>query len=465
MSINFLGVGSGLDLQSMLDQLVQVATEPKVKQLGAKEVQVNSNISGLGAVSSALAEFHDSVDALKSSSLYGQKAATITQPASGDVLSVTAADNAVEGDYSISVEQLAQGSRAQSAVQTADPTAAEGNNGQLTFSAGGSSFTVDVLGTESLEDIVTNINSKSDNFGVSATIVDGHLVYKSSVTGAGNDVDVTNDDASLDKYSVTANGGGAGGMSIAVLDQAQNAKIDVDGISIESDTNTFDGDVTGLTITVSAADPGNDAAISVGKDTGSVSSAVNAMASAYNSVVNEIRAQSGSSDEDGNFVPGPMFGDSLLRQISSVLADSMSSIVSGADDELNNMYAIGLELQSDGTIEVDSTRLNNTLSSNFDDFSALFSDDNSEGFASVLSGKLDGYLDFDGIIDTVESGYQDQLKDIEGQYQDHIDYINNYKESLKKQFASLDSTIATLNATMSYVSGQLAQLSNMTSQQ
>jgi flagellar hook-associated protein 2 len=73
MSVNFLGIGSGLNLQSMLDQLVQVATEPKVQQLGAKEVEVNASVSGAGAIRSALSSFQDKVDDLKSSSLYGQK--------------------------------------------------------------------------------------------------------------------------------------------------------------------------------------------------------------------------------------------------------------------------------------------------------------------------------------------------------------------------------------------------------
>ncbi len=460
MSVNFLGVGSGLQLQSMLDQLVQVATEPKVNQLGAKEAQVNSHISGLGSINSALSDFQDSVEALKSTSLYGQRTATITQPSSGEVVSVTADTDAVPGNYDISIEKLAEGSRAQSTWQSADATAAEGNNGTLTFTAGTSTFDVSITATDSLEDIISKINDNSDNFGVSATIVDGYLVYKSSTTGAANNLAVTNNDASLDNYSTAATGVGPAGVAIASGDEAKDAEIIVDGITITNSTNTFENAVTGLTITAKTADPGQNASVAVAEDTASVSSAVSAMASAYNDVIEVLKKQSGSNDEDGNFVPGPMFGSSIVRQVESMMSNTMTSIVSSGTNGLNSMYSVGLDLQSDGTIKVDSGRLSDALNNNFSDFSALFTGDN--GFATDFDSKLESYLEYGGIIDSQEESFQSELDSITDQYEDHIAYITSYKETLQKQFANLDSTIATLNATMSYVSGQLASLNAST---
>lgn len=460
MSVNFLGIGSGLNLQSMLDQLVQVATEPKVNQLGAKEAQVNASVSGAGAIRSALATFQDKVDVLKSSSLYGQKAASITQPSDGDVFTATAASDAVEGIYNISVEQLASGSRIQSTASFSDTVTARGHSGVLTFTAGTETFSVDVAAGDSIEDIVNKVNSADNNIGVSATIVDGWLVYKSDITGSSNTLVVSNDDASLDDYSTVATGLTAG---MNAVQSAQDAIIKVDGITVQNDTNKFEGSIKGLTLEVTREDPGNAATVVIGKNTGSISSAITAMAEAYNGIVSTINKQAGSNNEDGDFVAGPMSGDSLLRQLKGMLGDAMSSMVSGASSELNNMYALGLELQSDGTISVDSTRLSESLVSNFNDFEALFSESNDEGFAVKLSQQLDSFLSFDGIFDTVEKGYKDQLKDIESQYDNHIEYINSYTETLKKQFANLDSTVAILNAQMQYVSSQLSQLSKISS--
>jgi flagellar capping protein FliD len=81
-----------------------------------------------------------------------------------------------------------------------------------------------------------------------------------------------------------------------------------------------------------------------------------------------------------------------------------------------------------------------------------------------LSEQLDSYLDYDGVFDSIESGYESQLADIENQYNDHIEYINSYTDTLKKQFASLDKTMAVLNAQREYMSGQLAQLASLNNQ-
>lgn len=459
MSVNFLGVGSGLELQSMLDNLVKVATEPKVAQLGQKEQQISGNISGLGKIKSALSDFQDSVDALKSTSLFDKNTASVVQPGTVDVLTAEAQTNAVPGTYNVSVEQLAAGSRAQSGTQFASSTAALGGAGTLTFTAGSSNFNVSVTGTESLEDIVTKINDDSNNFGVSATIVDGYLVYKSSVTGAANNLAVTNDSATLDSLSTTAFGGGAGGVS--VVENSANARIIVDGITVENSTNTFDSQITGLKLTAVSADPGKNSTITVAKDTGSVSSAISAMATAYNKVIEELNKQHGTTDDEGNFTAGPMFGESIVRQLNNVLADSMSTVISGAPSAVSSMASFGLDLQDDGTISVDSSDLNSAISNNFDQLASVFT--GSSGFATQLSDQLETYVKFGGILDGAEDSYESQLDDIEEQYADHIQYITSYKETLQKQFVNLDKTIGQLNATMSYVTGQLAQLARSSS--
>lgn len=463
MAMNFLGVGSGLDLQTMLNQLVEVATTPKVEQLGRKEVQISSSISGIGSLKSALSDFQDSVGALKSESLYGNNTASVTQPESGDVITVTSSSDAVPGSYDVSVTQLAQGSRLTSDNDlSAFSAGLGGGSAQLSFDAGaGNSFSITVEDGDTLEATVAKINSDEDNFGVSATIVDGKLIYKSSITGAGNSLVVSNDNAALDNLSSVPTGASAGFTNALGLDEtAQDAIISVDGISISSDTNVFEGDVTGLTITaVKESEAAETAALTVGRDTQSIASAVNSMASAYNKVIEVIGEQQGSNDEEGNFVAGPMFGESILRQVESVLSNAMTSIAGDGSGSLNSMYSVGFDLQSDGTISVDNDRLASALTDNFDDFSSLFS--GTTGFATQLYDNLDNYLEYGGIIDGAEESYESQMDDIEDQYAAHIEYIKSYKETLTKQFASLDSTIATLNATQSYVSGQLAQLSNI----
>lgn len=456
MAVNFLGVGSGLDLSSMLNQLVQVAQQPKVELLGKKEVEVNSRISGLGALNSALSDFQDAVQGLKSASLFTDKASSVTQPADGDVVSVEASSDAVIGDYDVIVSQLSSGSRAQSSASYADTTSDFLGAGDMTFSAGGQTFAVNVSSTDSLEDIVTNINSNSDNSFLSATIVGGNIVYKSSVTGAGNDLEVTNTDSSLDALSTVANAGGVGGMAIAAGDVAKNAKISVDGIDIESSTNVFDGDVTGLTITASSVSTSK-AKLSVTDNRGAISSALSSMVSEYNKVVDVIKEQNGSNNDDGDFVAGPMNGSSILRQVESVLTSSISGVIPVDSSSVNSLYSVGVTIEEDGYLSYDSSEFYDSYDADNGGVKELFT--NSDiGFAVSLDKKLENYLEYDGVFDSYESGLNDELDRINDSFDRHIEYITSYKERLQREFASLDSLMATMNATMSYVSNQLAQL-------
>lgn len=461
MAINFLGVGSGLQLQTMLDQLVEVATTPKIEQLGKKEAQVNSSISGLGSIKSSLSDFQDSIEKLNSTSLYGNNTASIAQPESGEILSVSADSTAASASYEVSVTSLAKGAMfvSDSDLSAYSASGLSGGSSNLSFDAGaGNSFTVAIDDGDDLAAIAAKINDADDNFGVSATIVDGSLVYKSSVTGSANNLAVSNDDSGLDSLSTVPTVGPAGFTGSRGLDaNAQDASIKVDGITVTSETNSFENVVSGLTFTASkVSEAGEVATVTVGKDTGSITSAVNDMVESYNEVMAELKKQHGTTDEDGNFTPGPMFGESIVRQMESFLSSSMSSVVSTGNSALNSMASLGLDLQSDGSISIDSDKLSDAITNNFEDLSTLFT--GSSGFAGQLESTLESYLDYDGIIDGTESSYKQELDSIEEQYEDHIAYVTSYKETLTKQFSSLDSTIASLNATRDYMMSQLSQL-------
>jgi flagellar hook-associated protein 2 len=455
--MNFLGIGSGLELNTMLNSLVQVASEPKVKQLGAKEVEVKDSISGLGTLSSLLSDFQDASDALKDSSLYNNRTATVTQPSGGDVISVTADDDAVTGTFDISVEQLARGTSGYTTSINADHTAALGKTDTLTFSVpDGSStaFNIAVDATMSLEDIRDAINNADDNFGVKVNVVDGRLTYESSITGdpVNKELQITSASADTD-FDILA----------PSLKSAQQAHLQVDGIDVYSDTNTFDTQISGLSITALKADAGQTAEVDVALDTASVESKINDFASKYNALREGMNALKGSYDDEGNFTPGKLSGDPILRNLESVLSTEITQIGAGvaSGSTLNTLYAVGLDIQEDGTLEVDSTRLSSALTDNFDEFDELFS--GTQGIGTSISNQLDNYLGLTGIIQGKEDSYNDQLDDIETQYEAHIRYIENYQETLKKQFVALDSTMARMNAVMSQIGPQLAALGGSSS--
>lgn len=448
-----LGIGSGLDLSTMMDSLVRVASEPKIQQLGRKEVEAKDAISGLGTLSSLLSDFQDSADTLKNSSLYNNRTASVAQPADGDVLSVTADDDAVLGSYDISVEQLAYGTEGYTSQINADHEAALGKTDTLTFSVPDGSeaaFSVAVDAAMSLEDIRDAINDADDNFGLSVNVVDGRLVYDSSVTGAAADKELQITSASADTD-----------FDISVYTQnAQQAHINIDGIDIYNDSNTFDSAVSGLSIQALKADPGETASVDVALDTASVKSNISGFVGAYNKLREGMTELGGHYDEETEeFVYGQLSGDPIIRNLESVLGGMVNTVVDGAPGNFDTLYSVGLDLQSDGTISVDSDRLSEALSDGFDELDDLFSGD--DGIATQISDQLDSFLGFTGVIQGKEDSYNDILDDLEEQYEAHTRYIESYQATLLKQFTALDSSVGRLQATMQQVGPQLAALGNV----
>lgn len=575
--MNFLGIGSGLDLSTMLDGLVRVAAEPKVNQLGRREIQVEDSISGLGILKSALSDFQSASDALKDSSLFTRMTPTLTQPNSGDLIKVEAGDSAVASNYDIEVVSLAVGSKATSlwrsekyqsdfftstttalskagdltfttgvattktinldgsesletikdlinadtdlqsagisakvvdgrleyfksgisgtvevtasntdvgSFATSGPNASmtlradsskdTGLAGRLTFEADGKTFSVDIdpANTKSLDDVVAAINGADNNFGVTANVIDGMLVYQSSITGIGNDLVVTSSDGedvdgNVVGESANLNGLSTGAGNMVVGTSASDAKIKVDGVEIVNDTNTFDAAITGLTITAlkqskdSGTADAETASLTVGNSQSDVKSKIDAFASAYNKLREKMNELKGTMDEDGNFTAGKLSNDPIIRNVESVLNSLITRQVDGANPELNTLYSIGLEIESDGTLATNSDRLNAALAGDMTDLQKLFAGDgiaSTDGLGDKISSQIDNYVSFTGIIKGKEDSFQEQMKDLEAQYEAHARYIESYEKTLKQQFTALDATMAKMNSIMQYIGPQLAAL-------
>ncbi|MFG1489413.1 flagellar filament capping protein FliD, partial [Oceanospirillum sp. HFRX-1_2] len=571
--MNFLGIGSGLDLSSMLEGLVQVASEPKVQQLGRREIQLEDSISGLGILKSKLSEFQDAADALKDGDFFTKMTPTLTQPASGDLIKVEASDSAVASNYDIEVVALAQGSKATSAwrsekyqsdffadtssalsksgtltiggeniavaagdslkdiaesintntaLQTANISAAvvdgrleyyqdglggtvtattsdadldvfatsganagmtlradsskdTGLAGRLTFEADGKTFSVDIdpTKTKSLDDVVSAINSADDNFGVTANIIDGKLVYQSSVTGAGNDLSVTSSNGEdTDGNPITASANldslttGAGNVVIGT--DAADAEIKVDGVSITNDSNTFDGAVSGLTITAlkQSKDAGTadaeTAGVSVGSNNAAVQKKIETFMSTYNALRTTMSELKGTVDEDGNFTAGKLSNDPIVRNVESVLNSVITTVASEADGDRNTLFSIGIEITEDGTLSKSNTdtkageRWDAAMSGSMEKLKKLFAGDGTnmasdKGIADLASAAVENFVSFTGVIKGQEDSLQEQLDALDEQYEAHARYIESYEKTLKMQFTALDATMARMNSVMQYI--------------
>jgi flagellar hook-associated protein 2 len=199
MSVGSLGAGSGIDLESLVKQMVSAQKDAKVKLYQDKIDGYEAELSALGKVGSAIDTFKSSVKALNDDELFTGRDAKIAQTEGEEVIAITTDNTASNGSYSIDVNQLAKGSRVMSAPGTfssADDVVAK-QDSRLTFKAGSNEFSITVDAGTTLSELRNQINTSEDNFGVSANLVDdgnGNLFFTatSAIQGAANTLKITN---------------------------------------------------------------------------------------------------------------------------------------------------------------------------------------------------------------------------------------------------------------------------------
>ena len=461
--ITSAGVGSGLDLESIISATLSAEDTPKMNAFAEKEETLQVELSSLGEVKSAMSKLQDTIEKLADIDNFNKRIANIKQPTSddGDLISVTPTSDISPGDFNIEVVELAQGSRATSndGLFTSTDDVVTASGGTLSFAAGDKSFDLTLDAGATLADLRDAINDSDDNFGVTANIIntgtESKLVLTSNVSGAGNDLVITNDTAELDNVSTLANDGvSAGGIAIASGDEAKSAEIKVDGISIISETNTFKDAVQDMTITAKRQSvDGETAKLSVDVDTESVTKLVDEFIANYNNLIGQIGLQTR--------VGKPLNADSTIRSFDSQLINALSTPISDAGP-FSSIFDIGLGVDKEGYLEKSSLvrSLNEAMDENYDNIGKAFAGEN--GIAKQLESLFDNYLDSKGIMNQRETNLNSQLDDLEDDVINHEYRMEELEARLRQQYAGLDVLLAQMQSTQTYLSAQLSSLPGFT---
>lgn len=462
-SITSAGVGSGLDLESIISALVNAEAQPKAVALNRQEANFQTKLSGLGALKSALSKFNDAVAKLTKLEDFQKVKATSSDTT---ILTGTATTSALAGKYTITVDALATGSRLETpaAQEFANSSALVAptltGTEQVVFKVGATEkFRIDVTATTTLTQLRTAINAAGTSSGISASIVNtgtgSRLVINSTTTGVGNTLEVSaaNAGATADLAKILSSSAGGNLLTQASTD----ASITLDNITVTSSSNTFTDIVDGVTLTVSKKTvAGSPATLTVANDTATVSSALKSLTDSFNELVKTFKAL-GSVAEGAT---GPLVGDAQLRQIESRLRTALGQTVA-TGGLFTNLSELGITTKKDGTLNLDTAKADKALNSGFLDVGKVFA--GTGGVATSLKTSLDSYLGTGGTLTTRETSLQSQIEDIDKQ-RDQLDYrIGQLESRLRKQFASLDSLVATLNSTSLYLAQNLPKITTNTS--
>jgi flagellar hook-associated protein 2 len=400
MGLSSAGIGSGLDVTSIVSQLMAAAQAP-MTTLTSKQSSNKAQMSAYGTLSSGLATFQTTLKTLANAS---NLQAVTTTPDDSALLSATGGAGAIPGSYAVEVSQLAQAQKLVAAGQNS--TQAVIGNGVLTFDFGttttagstsqtssfsnsgqpSKSVTIDAS-NNTLAGIRDAINAA--NIGITASIVnDGSATpYRLSIanqqTGASNSM----------RISVGDGAGGTGSSALSsllshdpasgpVLTQtmaALNATLTVDGIAVSKPNNTLTDVVPGVSLVLKKTNVGNPTNLTVARDTATVKASVQAFVDGYNKLTASLKSL--SSYDQAAKKGAVLNGDSVVRSLKSQMRNVVTGAVSDSTTGYTRLSQIGVELQKDGTLLLNPTKLQTAIDTHFDQLPALFA---AKGISSDL---------------------------------------------------------------------------------
>lgn len=478
-AITSLGIGSGLDINSMVSQLVALESRPLTAMRSAAS-SLQTQVSSYGQLSSLFGALQSAANKLTGASLWTKSTATSSDDTA---VAVVGGSTAAAGSYAVSVQKLAASQTVVSTTSYADASALVGS-GTLTLElgqwdlppmnflpqVGRTPVTLPITASDTLQTLRDKINGLGA--GVNAAIVTdsngARLSLRSSSSGATNgfrlsvaDDDANNADANgLSRFAFNP-GGGSTQMEQKLA--AGNAEATVNGIAVVSASNELGTVIDGLTLRLRKESFGT-ADIGVSSDRESVKTAIQGFADAYNTLAKAITEQ--TKYDPTTKVGGPLQGDSaatgLQRQLRGLL-----NVSSGASAVFGRLADVGLQGQRDGTLTVDSAKVD-SATANLTELKKAFanSDANNssnDGFARRYAALATQVLGSDGSLSTRTEGLRDRLTR-NGEDQVRVsERVERYQARLVAQYTAMDASLSRLNALSSYVTQQMAALNKSSS--
>jgi flagellar hook-associated protein 2 len=474
-SISSTGLGSGLDVNSIVTQLVAIEKKP-LTTLALKATNIQNQISSFAQVQSQISALTDVATRIADATTWGARKATSSYSGSA---TITATGVASAATFSLDVDQLAQPQSVSSAPLAvgAKPGAGTLTLQLGTWAAGGASFTpasatavpptVDVTASDTLASIATKINAA--NAGVTASVFnDGtneRLLLNSKSTGAAAGFKVTASTPALNGLVFDPATAATGTMADSPVQYSQDAKARINGLAVTSPTNTLTNNLPGVTISllattttgyVDSTHTGTSAPLTmrIAEDVTPAVKNVNDFVTAYNTL-NKTLADLTKYDK-ATKTAGLFQGDSAVVGLQNVLRSMLSSSSLGATSQ--RLSDVGLQRQLDGSLTINTDKLS-LAANNGTSLQQLFTNNNSDpltnGFALKFKALGQGVLGTGGSVSNESAALQKVLKANTAAQTKVTDAATLFETRLRARYSALDTQMASLNALNSYVSQQV----------
>ena len=459
MAITFTGLATGLDTNSLVNSLMELERAP-LERVQVDKTWQQTRLDAFKQFDSLLNAFKTKVDGLGDrDQYYRMKASSTTQ----EFFTVSAGNDAVEGNYQVEVHSLAQ-------VQKSYSNTTDGGSNDIGFSSKDDSIlgTGDIILTVNGVDHTITLDSENNSLqGLMDAINDADIGLNASIINDGSDnpYRLTLTASSVENAFSVNTSGLTGGTetfeNFATSQPAAQAHIEVDGINIYSDSNTFSDTIPGLTIDLLKAEVGTTTKVTVLEDKTALEANLQAFVAGYNGVVSFITGQSTIGDTEA----GVLAGDSALNSVKRHLQDMLTQ-----SNENSGVFSIlsqvGFETQKNGTLVLNTSTLNEAIDQDYDSLVSLLAGEDGEedgGIITEFEDYLENMIDSSsGFYAAREQAINSNIESMDSRMEMMELRLQKREETLRAQFNAMEVLVSSMNAQSSFLTQQLDYISNLT---
>ncbi|MFO0635123.1 MAG: flagellar filament capping protein FliD [Nannocystaceae bacterium] len=432
-AISFSGLASGLDTKSIISALVGVERVPMLR-LQSRNDAYAAQGRIIDQLSSALSALKTAADKLGSAGEFLSYKGSVSDESAAKL---TTSGESIPGTYSLSVTSLARAQRSYSGPVADADAALSGTDQTLTLSIDGVDTAIDIDAGSSLRDVATAINASGAD-ATAGILFDG-TQYRLQVVGRSTGAD----------HAIGFTDSGLG-LTFSTVQAATNASFTVDGFPVTSESNLVDDVLPGTTLELleTTSSPID---LTIKADPEGVKGKLQSFVDAYNAVSRIITAQSGVGK--GN---STLSGDSTVRTIEQGLSQLVSSPIAGlvgTGGSTMQLGDLGIQTNRDGTLTLDSTKLDKALAADFGRAATYFAGDGvHDGMSEKLADLIDGYVSSsDGLLTTRKKGINEIIATNSKKIDDLQTYLDHYEANLTQQYSALEQTMSSLQGQQSYL--------------